>query len=413
MKISKSPADPVVGQTLSLTVSDMAQIQQKRGAEPVETTVEWRFDPPDMVSEVEESAGTVTFKAKATGKLRVLAVATMVDPGTGAESTETDYEDLTIEPHVGVVEGVYSAIRKIAEEGINVDAKPGTATEDQALWVVIRDCVRRRSYENYALFIDTVLCKKDTAKYERLNRQDDCSYIHGVQGYQLLKAATEVFLLCGSCCGDGLSITEFDAVQEEDRLNRTSSLQEMQATLESYLSDKVTPNTLPYLRQILNALQLTPGDAGTFPFCPDDTRTFPCLFELIWSYWHEEGMLVQTMNGSAGVSATTAPESTTGTPWPTSSWIRSGPSTISSGDTSRMRPTSSTSAGGRWSTTTSTDSASPARRWEASIRPTAGPSSWRPSTPWSASAGTSTRRTATPGSCRTPSPSCSRSAPST
>ena len=44
-------------------------------------------------------------------------------------------------------------------------------------------------------------------------------------------------------------------------------------------------------------------------FCPgalSSRVTAPCLLELIWSYWHEEGMLVQTMNAIAGVSRTSA-----------------------------------------------------------------------------------------------------------
>ena len=60
------------------------------------------------------------------------------------------------------------------------------------------------------------------------------------------------------------------------------------------------------LEQVFNALDaterqtLTPGrDDVNSPFCimPLIQRiTAPCLVELIWSYWHEQGMLVQTMN---------------------------------------------------------------------------------------------------------------------
>ena len=35
------------------------------------------------------------------------------------------------------------------------------------------------------------------------------------------------------------------------------------------------------------------------PFCPVYVGRGPCLMELIWSYWHEEGMLVQTTNAIA------------------------------------------------------------------------------------------------------------------
>jgi hypothetical protein len=63
---------------------------------------------------------------------------------------------------------------------------------------------------------------------------------------------------------------------------------------------------LPYLALIRAKL----GDQGlSGPTGPDDAKALlkcsgiltnklvsPCLVELIWSYWHEEGMLVQTMN---------------------------------------------------------------------------------------------------------------------
>ena len=42
-------------------------------------------------------------------------------------------------------------------------------------------------------------------------------------------------------------------------------------------------------------------DAGfkQSPFCPVSVGFGPCLLELIWSYWHEEAMLVQTTNAIA------------------------------------------------------------------------------------------------------------------
>ena len=35
------------------------------------------------------------------------------------------------------------------------------------------------------------------------------------------------------------------------------------------------------------------------PFCPASIGFGPCLMELLWSYWHEQGMLVQTTNALA------------------------------------------------------------------------------------------------------------------
>jgi hypothetical protein len=65
--------------------------------------------------------------------------------------------------------------------------------------------------------------------------------------------------------------------------------------------------TLPYLSIIRKKLSDVPVvDKRTNPLVDEATitclgilmrkLTHPCLLELIWSYWHEEGMLVQTMN---------------------------------------------------------------------------------------------------------------------
>jgi hypothetical protein len=58
---------------------------------------------------------------------------------------------------------------------------------------------------------------------------------------------------------------------------------------------------LPYLKLIRDKLRDVPLKSPTEfpPNCYGILRSrllAPCLLELIWSYWHEEGMLVQTMN---------------------------------------------------------------------------------------------------------------------
>ena len=63
-----------------------------------------------------------------------------------------------------------------------------------------------------------------------------------------------------------------------------------------------TAFTLPYLaviRRRLGDQRLVDGQAQFGAVCEGilrDKLTNPCLLELIWSYWHEEGMLVQTLN---------------------------------------------------------------------------------------------------------------------
>ncbi|MEE8584965.1 MAG: hypothetical protein V3T83_08945 [Acidobacteriota bacterium] len=191
-------------------------------------------------------------------------------------------------------------------DGIKVGADKRSPTLDQALWVAIRECVGGRDFEAYSQFIDRVLCDEkpysgdcepllDCRKVgEKSKRSKDC-YKIGVQGYKLLKAATEVFLLC-HCCGD-LRIRSQDADEEEPRLGFRPGAGEMQGKLEQYLQTSVSPATLPYLKQIVQNLNLDTVDPEAFyPFCENSIRDKLCLFELIWSYWQEEGMLVQTLH---------------------------------------------------------------------------------------------------------------------
>ena len=91
---------------------------------------------------------------------------------------------------------------------------------------------------------------------------------------------------------------------DEARLYQRFGPEEARSMLQSYLRDPGA--ILPYLEQVFNALDATDRqhlakgkDDVRSPFCivPLIQRiTAPCLVELIWSYWHEQGMLVQTMN---------------------------------------------------------------------------------------------------------------------
>lgn len=194
------------------------------------------------------------------------------------------------------------------------------ATPDQLLWVVIRNRTNAISFNNYKKFIDHVMCgdiedlkRRKTrgdkeAAIESLEvaiRSKTLDHFHGLDAYLLLKKATEVFLMqeCGV-----LVQAPFDAAGETSRLGRTIpndvpgfNKQLREHYLEE-LSDEMQnePKVLPYLNLIvqkLSDLPLKPSEVA--PNCYGILRSRlsePCLLELIWSYWHEEGMLVQTLN---------------------------------------------------------------------------------------------------------------------
>jgi hypothetical protein len=189
-------------------------------------------------------------------------------------------------------------------------------TSDQALWVAIRDRTNALRFEHYARFIRDVFCeppegedlprtvRRSVRDLRRRNLAAERLH-HGVDAYQLLKTATEIFLIlnCGVITDrrtnerrGSIFIERYDPDQEEGRLGRRLDVDAVSTKLETYLQDG-----LPYIRRVLGGLTQEEVERldGSLPFC--DTLVSgnpfdPCLLELIWSYWHEEGMVVQAIN---------------------------------------------------------------------------------------------------------------------
>lgn len=209
-------------------------------------------------------------------------------------------------------------------------------TGDAALWAAIRnrtDAIRADRYED---FITRVLCSensdhqfldggnavcsgagKTTAESigepSIADRRDDLRSvpsIYGVDAYNLLKLATQAFLLLET----GVAIRRRDPITgavinsdlaevdgEGSRTGEGLSFQSLSGKLETYLGQSLpgTSGGLPYLKRIVRALFDTETPQQGLPYCLGVMRnrfSCPSLLELIWSYWHEEGMLVQTMN---------------------------------------------------------------------------------------------------------------------
>jgi len=133
----------------------------------------------------------------------------------------------------------------------------------------------------------------------------------GVDGYALLKAATEVFLMAACQVvmvnpqGTFQVMTALDD-QEQIRLNRPANAADLGAAWDRYVTHWNGESILPYLdiiRRKLGVPVLPQHDGGIGALGSQQCYgilqqrlTQPCLVELIWSYWHEEGMLAQTMN---------------------------------------------------------------------------------------------------------------------
>lgn len=200
-----------------------------------------------------------------------------------------------------------------------VQAGSGDLTDDQALWGAIRNRSSAASFTNFERFIEAIFCDNPVktpdlkgARAQLLPNPKPSCY-HGSEAYNLLRASAEAFLALQ--CGikvkplinkDGNTGSPNDPIPgEAGRGHDAETFAELQAKLELFLTG---PSQL-YLDTIINALRL--NEAAAFPLCEGNIRPVriendrgsfdlsdcsPCMLELIWSYWHEEGMLVQSLN---------------------------------------------------------------------------------------------------------------------
>ncbi|ADJ27292.1 hypothetical protein [Nitrosococcus watsonii] len=208
-----------------------------------------------------------------------------------------------------------SIIRNAVEDSTKVTLQRTAAapTEDQPLWVAIRNRTQAIGFNRYHNFIDRVLCEGEQASGQEGygspsvtdNRVSLASRptIHGVDAYSLLKLATDAFLIFE--CGVRISNAEsFNAAAESNRLEQPVTIDSVRNQLSNFYLTGANQNVLPYLDRIVRqivGLDAT-RQAERLPYCEailQHRLTCPSLLELIWSYWHEEGMLVQTLNAIA------------------------------------------------------------------------------------------------------------------
>jgi len=202
---------------------------------------------------------------------------------------------------------------------VTLHRSAGYPTNDQALWVAIRNRTNALSFDRYQRFIDTVFCKKDenvAIQWDTLaggvsNALTSSNLsLHGAYAYSVLKFATQAFLTMEA----GVVITDHEWGPLLDSTNQQSerirlddpsvTYPVLQDRLRQYLEGTAPNQILPYLNRIVNALlTVTPDDLQeNRPFCDEILNhrfTKPSMLELIWSYWHEEGMQAQTMNAIA------------------------------------------------------------------------------------------------------------------
>ena len=179
-----------------------------------------------------------------------------------------------------------------------VSLQPSNAgpTDDQALWVAIRNRTKAIAFSSYKDFIDRVLCHDlgssgDNPALLTRKHYEMGMPIRGVAAYELLKVATQAFLLLQ--CGLVIDEQFYKPSEETSRLGAPVPFGRIKNKLTEYLGG----DKLPYIKRIIDATLVELNGVDS-PFCNGylNGRINPCMMELIWSYWAEEGMLVQSIN---------------------------------------------------------------------------------------------------------------------
>ncbi|MDM5181077.1 8-amino-7-oxononanoate synthase [Massilia sp. DJPM01] len=198
--------------------------------------------------------------------------------------------------------------------GVSLTRTETEPTDDLPLWTLIRNSTDAMSFSNYLNFMDALFCtpgnrgpgfEAKNKLFEQL-RQRRALPFNDSDAYRVLKVATEAFVMVN--CGVLSDPMRFNPTEDQAYLDRRDipATPDLETTFNAdYLEETVDgTKVLPYLAIIRRKLPDVPihllrGQEGEADLCfgiVQQKLANPCLLELIWSYWHEEGMLVQTMN---------------------------------------------------------------------------------------------------------------------
>ncbi|MEC5161059.1 MULTISPECIES: carboxypeptidase-like regulatory domain-containing protein [unclassified Janthinobacterium] len=205
--------------------------------------------------------------------------------------------------------------------GVSLTRTETEPTEDLPLWTLIRNSTEAMSFTNYLHFMDSLFCPdqagtnlrgfelerfgKKVEAFQQLKQRRVLPFTDS-DAYRVLKVATEAFVMVN--CGVLNQPLAFNPAEDNAYLDRRDIPpgRDLETVLRNDYLESIDGGvkTLPYLAVIRRKLPDIPisiprGQEGEVDLCfgiIQEKLANPCLLELIWSYWHEEGMLVQTMN---------------------------------------------------------------------------------------------------------------------
>jgi hypothetical protein len=203
--------------------------------------------------------------------------------------------------------------------GVSLQARESRDTPDLAFWSQLRTSSERLSFETYQTFINDAFCKLAGEGASALGRARGVSAalpFPDIKSYRALKSATEIFmeLACGVHVRD-VDLGDWNDAYARDkgRLGLEADEKNGPKVLES-LWDEYVDHPKDEMDQVIPYLIAVRGNLSGTSFRPDlrdrqqvkdvelcefllmEKFKRPCFIELIWSYWHEEGMLVRSMD---------------------------------------------------------------------------------------------------------------------
>ncbi|MGY0231801.1 hypothetical protein [Longispora urticae] len=260
------------------------------GAEPVPVPTE---EPPDAY----DQAFPPKPPARASGRGKTPPPAAGGSAADPAASRSSVWE-LFVEAG-GVESSSRGGVVPVSLQRTALEPTPG-----QVLWMIIRNRTNAIGFRQYKPWVDQVMCSGPAGE------------ARGPDAYALLKRTTDVFLMHETGVLDSdramQSIDEQLSdpqrqlrlrLEEARRLGGTAQLDDIRQFRDNYYENLVDEGVLvlPYLKLIRERLHDIPLKSPTeLPSnCYGILKshiTGPLAIELIWSYWHEEGMLAQSLN---------------------------------------------------------------------------------------------------------------------
>lgn len=171
----------------------------------------------------------------------------------------------------------YVALPDKNEVNVKLERPGIEETTDKILWRAIKN--HSLKFDDYEKFIDTIICKDmpdgSSKGFNRNNAKTRSPFIKSDE-YNLIKFATEFYML------------KTFGLKENELLGYVGNSGKL--PYYDFVIDRIRDELIP---DSLKGIRKKGDDCEV----REEERLFnPFMIELIWSYWMEQGMLVQTMN---------------------------------------------------------------------------------------------------------------------